>query len=34
MKRNYKEEMEGVHDNTSAFMHRNIKTKLKLKLLN
>ena len=22
----YKKEMEGVHDNASAFMHRNIKT--------
>ena len=26
MKRKYKEEMEGVHDNASAFMHLNIKT--------
>ena len=27
MKRKYKEEMEGVPDNASAFMHLNIKTK-------
>ena len=26
IKKKYKEEMEGVHDNASAFMHRNIKT--------
>ena len=26
IKRKYKEEKEGVHDNAGAFMHQNIKT--------